>query len=135
MHDVSRQAPARRDDDGGRERQVKWWNDGKTPDYRFTLANERTFLAWIRTALAFMAGAVGIDQFTPDLGVPWMRHAVTTALLVAAFCLGLCAYRRWAATERAMRQEKDIPYTGLLPLIALFVSLVGMALLLLILVR
>ena len=41
----------------------KWWLAGKTPDYRFTLANERTFLAWIRTALALMAGAVAHAPF------------------------------------------------------------------------
>jgi hypothetical protein len=31
--------------------------DGAEPDPRFTLANERTFLAWIRTALALIAAA------------------------------------------------------------------------------
>jgi putative membrane protein len=32
---------------------------GEAPDYRFSLANERTFLAWIRTALGFLAAGVG----------------------------------------------------------------------------
>src|SRR3984893_15268857 len=30
------------------------------PDYRFTLANERTFLAWQRTALGLLAAAVAV---------------------------------------------------------------------------
>ena len=32
-------------------------------DYRFILANERTFLAWMRTALGLVAGGVALDQF------------------------------------------------------------------------
>ena len=40
------------------------------PDYRFTLANERTFLAWIRTALALIAGGVAVVQLVPAFGVP-----------------------------------------------------------------
>ena len=38
---------------------TRWWvsaDDGEEPDYRFTLANERTFLAWVRTALGLLAG-------------------------------------------------------------------------------
>ncbi len=35
------------------------------PDYRFTLANERTFLAWQRTALGLLAAAVAVVQFVP----------------------------------------------------------------------
>ena len=38
---------------------------GEEPDYRFTLANERTFLAWIRTALALIAGGVALVQLVP----------------------------------------------------------------------
>jgi hypothetical protein len=34
--------------------------DEQEPDYRFTFANERTFLAWIRTALALIAGGVAV---------------------------------------------------------------------------
>lgn len=33
----------------------KWRREGRDPDYRFSLANERTFLAWIRTALALLS--------------------------------------------------------------------------------
>ena len=36
---------------------------GHEPDYRFTLANERTFLAYIRTALAFFAAGTAILSF------------------------------------------------------------------------
>ena len=45
---------------------ARWWqvdtSDGVEPDYRFTLANERTFLAWIRTALGLLAGGVAVRQ-------------------------------------------------------------------------
>ena len=34
------------------------------PDYRFTLANERTFLAWQRTSLGLMAAAVAAVSYT-----------------------------------------------------------------------
>ena len=40
----------------------RWvYDEGTDPDPRFTLANERTFLAWIRTSIAFMAAGVAID--------------------------------------------------------------------------
>ena len=44
-------------------REPEWRSEGDDPDYRFTLANERTFLAWIRTALAILAGGVLLHQF------------------------------------------------------------------------
>ncbi|WP_143342795.1 YidH family protein, partial [Crossiella equi] len=34
---------------------------GEEPDPRFTLANERTFLAWIRTSLGLMAAGVAVE--------------------------------------------------------------------------
>jgi putative membrane protein len=99
----------------------KWLREGRRPDYRFSLANERTFLAWIRTALALIAGAIGIDQFATHLGGPMMRDVLVLGLLVAGAALGASAYRRWAATERAMRTDGDIPPPRLFPLISLFV--------------
>lgn len=51
----------------GRGRLDSWlYVDTEEPDVRFTLANERTFLAWIRTSLAFLAVAVAVD--TLDVG-------------------------------------------------------------------
>ena len=44
--------------------------EGNEPDVRFSLANERTFLAWIRTALALLAGGIAVEAFTGDLFVP-----------------------------------------------------------------
>ncbi|MDX6915233.1 DUF202 domain-containing protein [Pectobacterium carotovorum] len=104
-----------------------WWNQGKTPDYRFSLANERTFLAWIRTALAFLAGAVGIDQFTVHVD-PLMRQGLALLLVVCAALLGGLAYRRWVSNEKAMRQESDMPYTPMLLTVTLFITLIAMAL-------
>ena len=54
---------------------------GSDPDYRFTLANERTFLAWLRTGLALVAGAVALASLVPDLGPVLVRNALTIALL------------------------------------------------------
>ena len=48
-------------------REPAWRKTGSIPDYRFSLANETTFLAWIRTSLALIVGALGIDQLLPDI--------------------------------------------------------------------
>ncbi|MDT0305822.1 DUF202 domain-containing protein [Streptomyces sp. DSM 44917] len=82
--------------------------EGATPDYRFSLANERTFLAWLRTALALLAGGIAVDQFLTDL-----RWAVRTSVAVLLLAGGaLCAVRavnHWARSERAMRRGEDLP--------------------------
>ncbi|MEH0873931.1 DUF202 domain-containing protein [Pectobacterium cacticida] len=111
----------------GKQDKTPWWRQGKTPDYRFSLANERTFLAWIRTALAFLAGAVGIDQFTVHLD-PLLRQGLALLLVVCAALLGSLAYRRWVSNEKAMRQESDMPYTLMLPIVTLFITLIALAL-------
>jgi putative membrane protein len=36
----------------------RWYDEGVDPDRRYSLANERTFLAWIRTSLALVADAI-----------------------------------------------------------------------------
>ena len=91
-----------------------WTNSGKPPDYRFTLANERTFLAWIRTALAFMAAAVGLDQLTPDLAPSQLRAILVEGLSIVSAILACYAWRRWKVNEHAMRHDAPLRYPRLL---------------------
>jgi len=85
-------------------------------DYRFTMANERTFLAWIRTALALLAGGVALDQLTPDLAPAAVRAGLAVALALGGAVLGIASYRRWERTERAMRAGEPLP-TGRIMLV------------------
>lgn len=107
---------------------MRWWQTGTRPDYRFSLANERTFLAWIRTALALIAGAVGIDQFASHLGSPLTRLSLALVLFCAGGALAASAYTRWARAERAMRHEADLPRSLLLPALATLTALLATAL-------
>ena len=77
---------------------------GHEPDYRFSFANERTFLAWIRTSLALLAGGVALDALR--LSVPASLQRVIAVVLVAlALLCAAVAWMRWARAERAMRHD------------------------------
>ncbi len=80
---------------------------GKDPDYRFTLANERTFLAWVRTALALIAAGVAVIRFVPGLSV--IRHALGFLLIGMGGLLSWMAYRDWGRNEQAMRYGRRLP--------------------------
>ena len=90
-----------------------WWEEGSDPDYRFSLANERTFLAWVRTSLAFIAAAVALEQLVPTFSVQGVRTALSVALAVFGLVAGVGAYRHWARSERAMRTGEPLPRTAL----------------------
>lgn len=104
------------------------YNVGSEPDPRFTLANERTFLAWIRTSLAFVAGAVALRAFDLDLPEE-LTHVVSTIMLVGALILPVVAWFHWAASERAMREECPLPGSYTLPVLVGFVLLIAAVLL------
>ena len=82
---------------------------GEMPDYRFSLANERTFLAWIRTAMALVAGGLAGAQFLPPLPIAHLREAIAVALLLLGGAVAVRAVDHWARTERAMRLGEDLP--------------------------
>jgi putative membrane protein len=79
------------------------------PDYRYTLANERTLLAWLRTGLALVAGGIAIATYAPDLGVAWGSGAVAIALVLIGLATALAGYRRWRANEEAIRYDRALP--------------------------
>ncbi|WP_028815701.1 YidH family protein [Streptomyces flavidovirens] len=100
--------------------------EGETPDYRFSLANERTFLAWIRTALALIGGGFAVDQFLPDLA--WgVRAGMALGLLAAGVLCALRAVNHWVRCERAMRRGDDLPVTRFPTVLSLVVAVVAVA--------
>ncbi len=101
-----------------RRKKIKWRQTGEAPDYRFSLANERTYLAWIRTALALLAGAIAVDQLTPDLANPVVRGILSAFLCACSGLLAIFAYRRWAANEASMRKKEELKYTSFLKVIS-----------------
>ncbi|MEU2180948.1 YidH family protein [Streptomyces thermolilacinus] len=120
-------------------RSVRLWlspqrvrEEGETPDYRFSLANERTFLAWLRTGLALVGGGFAVDQFLPDLR--WgVRVGMALVLLGAGALCALRAVNHWVRCERAMRRGEDLPVSRFPAVLSLAVGLVALAMVLVVL--
>ena len=80
------------------------------PDARFTFANERTFLAWTRTALAFMVAGLGVVQLLPPFpGVPWGRHVLGVPLIVIGGAIAVVSYHQWTRCQQALRRGAPMP--------------------------
>lgn len=95
---------------------------GDDPDYRFTLANERTFLAWIRTALALAAGGLAAATLLHDVA---HTDLLGVGLVVLAFVTSGTSYRRWARNERAMRLRQPLPHSRLPVMMAVSIAVVA----------
>ncbi|MER7889462.1 DUF202 domain-containing protein [Micromonospora sp. NPDC094482] len=108
---------------------------GNTPDYRFSLANERTFLAWLRTALALVAGGLAVAQFLPPLPLRHLREAMAIALLLLGGAVAIRAVDHWARTERAIRLGEELPASRFPAVLALAVGLGALLLVVAVLLR
>jgi putative membrane protein len=95
------------------------------PDYRFTFANERTFLAWQRTALGLLAAAVALVQLVPELAIPGSRRLLGVGLAVLATVTSLMGLLRWQQADRAMRRGDPLPRHPSPVYLAIGLSLVG----------
>jgi putative membrane protein len=95
------------------------------PDYRYTLANERTLLAWLRTGLALVAGGIAIATYAPDLGVTWGSGAVAIALVFIGLGTALAGYRRWRANEEAIGDDRALPESRVPGVMAAAVAVVA----------
>ncbi|MCA2217298.1 YidH family protein [Jidongwangia harbinensis] len=108
---------------------------GEPPDYRFSLANERTFLAWIRTGLALIAGGLACAQFLPPLPIAHLREGIAVLLLLLGALVALRAVDHWARTERAMRLKQDLPGSRFPAVLAIVVALGALLLVVAVLIQ
>jgi putative membrane protein len=96
------------------------------PDARFTFANERTFLAWTRTALAFVVAGLAIVQLLPPFpGVPWGRHVLGVPLIAIGALIALVSYGQWVRSQRAIRRGEPLPRSVLPQILAASITIMS----------
>lgn len=108
-----------------RRRPRRIYREGTEPDPRFSLANERTFLAWIRTALALMAGGLALVAFE----LPLDTSATVTgacALVSLGVVASAAGWMGWLRNERALRHQRPLPGPPAALLVTAGVVLVGL---------
>jgi putative membrane protein len=79
------------------------------PDYRYSLANERTYLAWVRTGLALIAGGIAIRIFISDAGGSWLLDVAAVGFSVLGGVLTVTSYLHWLDVQRAMERGGPLP--------------------------
>lgn len=109
------------------KRWPRWvYGVGDEPDARFSFANERTFLAWIRTGLGFVTAAVAVTALValkPDLR--WEAVIASLVLAVCGVACGVSAFLGWARNERQLRLSKPLPSSPIMPLLVVVMVIVA----------
>lgn len=94
-------------------------------DYRFTLANERTFLAWMRTSLGLLAGGVAVETLVRSFHTAGLRRAISMSCLVLAVIVAIGAYLHWRRIRTAMHRGEPLPGTVLVPILSVGITIVS----------
>jgi putative membrane protein len=95
------------------------------PDVRFTYANERTFLAWNRTALALIATGVAATQLLPKLQLEWGRRLLGLPLIALGALVAAESFRQWRANQRAMRRGDPLPRSWMPLVLTIGIVVIG----------
>ncbi len=97
----------------------------KEPDVRFSFANERTFLAWNRTALALIATGIAATQLLPNFHVAGGRRLLGLPLVVLGGWVAGASLWHWRANEEAMRRGEPLPRSPMPVILAVGIVVVG----------
>lgn len=99
---------------------------GTEPDARFTLANERTFLAWSRTSLALVVAGLAVAQLLPPFpGIPWGRSVIATPLILLGAAVSVISYLEWTGNQRALRYGQALGHSQLPRILALTIAVIA----------
>lgn len=132
LPDDARPDDARPDDarpaDAPARRPASVYGVGTEPDARFSLANERTALAWLRTALGLVAGGVGLASLANLIDPHVVVDVVAALACLTGGIVAFYALHRWRANERALRLGHPLPVPGALPTLVAGVVLLGLLL-------
>ncbi len=90
-------------------RRPRWWpTGGEEPDPRWTLANERTLLAYERTALGLLVAGLAVAGSRAVAEAPLWFSAIGLPLILLAAAVGLEGRRRFVSAQRAMRTGQSL---------------------------
>lgn len=95
------------------------------PDPRFSFANERTFLAWMRTSLGLITAGLAITQLLPPFDMPGGRRLIGLPLIAMGTVIAVVSLFNWKANERAMRSGRPLPRSPLPRVTAVVVTIVA----------
>jgi putative membrane protein len=95
------------------------------PDVRFTYANERTFLAWNRTALALIATGVAATQLLPEFHVAGGRQILGIPLIALGALVAITSFQQWRANEKAMRRRQPLPKSPMALVLSIGIGVVA----------
>ena len=113
------------DNERDERRFPRWvYGTGTDPDARFSLANERTFLAWIRTSLALLAGGVALEALELPVQAD-LRFAAALVLVTLGVLAPALAWIGWARAERAVRTRSSLPAPSAFGLLVVGVCAAG----------
>jgi putative membrane protein len=98
---------------------------GEEPDPRFSYANERTFLAWNRTALALISVGLAVTNLLPPFNVPFGRRLIGLPLIALGAFIALASLREWSGNQRAMRRGDPLPVARLPLLVSVVIGIVA----------
>ncbi|RPA12462.1 YidH family protein [Gordonia sp. OPL2] len=104
------------------------FTDGEDPDPRFTLANERTYLAWSRTATALLAAGIGLQVVGGTVVSPLIATVLSAVLLVSGGVLAVTSLVHWVIAERALRLGRRLPTPVMAPVLGVVLVVCATAL-------
>ncbi|WP_130648458.1 YidH family protein [Egicoccus halophilus] len=85
------------------------YDAGTDPDPRFSLANERTLLAWLRTALGLVVAGIAVIALAELVEPLWLVDVVAGVAFLSGGTTAVLGWRQWSRAERAMRLGEPLP--------------------------